>query len=84
MRSTIPHVTGERLYQSESESDSIVPGTPEWYDWLEQHTAFTFVDAAGTFTARKSMLRAPEVPTGKRITGVKASSTVSTWDTRIR
>ena len=57
MRSTIPHVTGERLYQSESESDPIVLGTPEWYDWLEQHTAFTFVDAAGTFTARKSMLR---------------------------
>ena len=57
MRSTIPHVTGDRLYQSESESDPIVLGTPAWYDWLEQHTAFTFVDAAETFTARKSMLR---------------------------
>jgi ATP/maltotriose-dependent transcriptional regulator MalT len=56
MRSTIPNVTGERLYQSESENDPIVLGTPEWYDWLDQHTAFTFIDAASTFTARKSML----------------------------
>jgi ATP/maltotriose-dependent transcriptional regulator MalT len=53
---TIPHVTGDRLYRSETESGPIVLGTPEWYDWLEQHTAFTFVDAAGPFTARKSML----------------------------
>jgi LuxR family maltose regulon positive regulatory protein len=57
MPSTIPYVMDERLYRSENESDPIVLGTPEWYDWLEQHTAFTFVDAAGTFTARKSMLR---------------------------
>jgi LuxR family maltose regulon positive regulatory protein len=57
MRSTIPHVKGERLYRSETESDPIVVGTPEWYDWLEQHTAFTFVDQIGTFSARKSMLR---------------------------
>ena len=57
MRSTIPKVMGSRLYQSEIERDPIVLGTPEWYSWLEQHTAFTFVDATGTFTARKSMLR---------------------------
>ena len=57
MRSTIPHVTGERLYHSEDGRDPIALGTPEWYDWLEQHTAFTFVDEVGTFTARKSMLR---------------------------
>src|SRR5947209_17225756 len=56
MRSTIPKVTGGRLYRYEAESDSIVLGTPEWFDWLEQHTAFTFVDSVGTFTARKSML----------------------------
>ncbi len=53
----LPSVKGERLYRSETERDPIVVGTPAWYDWLEQHTAFTFVDAAGTFTARKSMLR---------------------------
>ena len=57
MRSTIPNVTGERLYRSETEDDPIVLGTPAWYDWLEQHAAFTFVDQTGTFTARKSMLR---------------------------
>src|SRR6266496_2065679 len=57
MRPTLPSVKGERLYRSETEGDSIVVGTPEWYDWLEQHTSFTFVDAAGTFTARKSILR---------------------------
>ena len=60
MRFTTPHVTGGRLNRSEAQSDSIVVGTPAWYDWLEQHTAFTFVDVAGTFTARKSMLRTGE------------------------
>ncbi len=53
----LPRVKGERLYQSETERDPIVVGTPAWYDWLEQHTAFTFVDQNGTFTARKSILR---------------------------
>jgi LuxR family transcriptional regulator, maltose regulon positive regulatory protein len=56
MRSTIPNVMGERLYRTETESDPIVLGTTEWYDWLEQHTAFSFVAAVGTFTARKSIL----------------------------
>ena len=83
MRFTTPNVTGGRLYRLDAESDPIVLGTPEWYDWLEQHTAFTFVDAAGTFKARKSMLR-----TGgsywKHTAHVKASSTVSTWDTHMR
>lgn len=53
----LPRVKGERLYRSETERDPIVVGAPAWYDWLEQQTAFTFVDAAGTFTARKSILR---------------------------
>jgi LuxR family transcriptional regulator, maltose regulon positive regulatory protein len=57
MRSTIPRVTSEHLYRSETERDPILVGTPAWYDWLEQHTAFTFVDAVGSFTVRKSMLR---------------------------
>jgi ATP/maltotriose-dependent transcriptional regulator MalT len=56
MHSTIPKVTDGRLYLSEAQSDSIAVGTPEWFDWFEQHTAFTFVDPVGTFTARKSML----------------------------
>jgi len=57
MRSTTPKVAGSRLYRSETESDPIVLGTSAWYGWLEQHATFTFVDATGTFTARKSMLR---------------------------
>ena len=57
MQKTIPHVTGDRLDRAETKSDPIILGTPEWYDWLEQNAAFTFVDAEGTFTARKSMMR---------------------------
>ena len=57
MRSTTPKVMGSQLYRSETASDPIVLGTPEWYEWLEQNAAFTFVDPTGTFTARKSMLR---------------------------
>jgi ATP/maltotriose-dependent transcriptional regulator MalT len=56
MRFTTPHVTLGRLYLSDDQSSSIVVGTPAWYDWLEQQTAFIFNDAEGTFTARKSML----------------------------
>ena len=57
MRRAIPSVKGERLYQSETDRDPIVVGTPVWYEWLEHHDAFTFVDRVGTFTARKSILR---------------------------
>jgi LuxR family maltose regulon positive regulatory protein len=46
-----------QLYRSETENEPIVLGTPEWFDWLALHDAFTFVDAEGTFTARKSILR---------------------------
>ncbi len=56
MRPTLPSVKGERLYRSETERDPIVVGTPAWYDWLEQQSAFTFVDHALTFSARKSVL----------------------------
>ncbi len=57
MRATIPRVQGGRLSQPETEGDPIVVGTAAWYDWLEQHPAFTFVDQTATFTARKSILR---------------------------
>src|SRR5205085_11106842 len=47
-------VVGGRIYQSELSGTSIVVGTLAWYDWLEQHTAFTFVDRIfGFFLARK-------------------------------
>jgi LuxR family maltose regulon positive regulatory protein len=57
MRRTIPSVKNGQLYQSETDSDPIVVGTPVWYEWLEHHDSFAFVDRAGTFTARKSLLR---------------------------
>jgi LuxR family transcriptional regulator, maltose regulon positive regulatory protein len=57
MRKKIPRVEGGRLFQSESEVDPILVGTPAWYDWLGQQSTFTFVDQALTFTARKSVLR---------------------------
>ena len=57
MHHVLPSVKGGCFYPSESEDDPILVGTPAWYDWLEHHAAFTFVDAAGTFTARKSFLR---------------------------
>ena len=57
MQRTKPTVKNGMLYQSESDSDLMVVGTPEWYAWLEHHDSFAFVDRAGTFTARKSMLK---------------------------
>jgi len=53
MQRTMPTVKDGRLYQSETDSNPIVVGTPAWYDWLEHHTAFTFADQVGTFHARK-------------------------------
>jgi LuxR family transcriptional regulator, maltose regulon positive regulatory protein len=52
MQRTIPLVEGGRLYHSEI-ANPIVVGTPAWYDWLEQHTSFLFVDRDSIFTARK-------------------------------
>ena len=57
MHQIIPRVEGGRLFQSASEVDPILIGTPAWYDWLEQQSSFTFVDHGLTFMARKSMLR---------------------------
>jgi hypothetical protein len=28
-------------------------GTPSWYDWLQEHTSFLFVDHVGAMTIRK-------------------------------
>ena len=57
MHQKFPRVEGGRLFQSASEGDPILVGTPAWYDWLEQQSSFTFVDQALTYTAHKSMLR---------------------------
>jgi LuxR family transcriptional regulator, maltose regulon positive regulatory protein len=51
---TNARVKGGKLYQAQTESHLIVVGTPGWFDWLEQHRAFLFVDRACSFTAYKS------------------------------
>ncbi len=54
MQRTTASVKGGRLYQSERDREPIVVGTSAWYDWLEHHTVYSFVDRVGAFTARKS------------------------------
>jgi LuxR family maltose regulon positive regulatory protein len=54
MHRIIAQVGGGRLYQLSIKADPIVVGTPAWYDWLEQNTAFLFTDRMGSFTACKS------------------------------
>src|SRR5690349_9224519 len=53
MHRTRPTVKGGRLYQMEKESVPIDVGTPSWYDWLEEHTSFLFVDHVGAVIVRK-------------------------------
>src|SRR5215471_5336902 len=54
MYQTISRVEGGRLYQLDRRSDPIVVGTPAWFEWLEQHAAFTFADhLSGYFIAHK-------------------------------
>ena len=57
MRRAIPRVEDGVLYQPDTQSEPILIGTPAWYEWLEQQSAFTFVDHALSFTAHKSVLR---------------------------
>jgi LuxR family transcriptional regulator, maltose regulon positive regulatory protein len=51
---TMPTVRRGRLYQMERESVPIDVGTPSWYNWLEEHTSFLFVDHVGAVTVRKN------------------------------
>jgi LuxR family transcriptional regulator, maltose regulon positive regulatory protein len=53
MQRTIPSVEGGRLYHSETGAEPIVVGTSAWYDWLEHHASFLFVDRGDGFTAHK-------------------------------
>src|SRR5215472_1902989 len=54
MQRTIAFVQSGRLYQPVTGNDPIVVGTPTWFEWLEQHAAFTFVDhPSGYFMANK-------------------------------
>jgi len=53
MQRTFPSVQGGRFYQSETESEPILVGSPAWYDWLEHHSSFVFNDRIGGFRAYK-------------------------------
>ncbi|HEY7419163.1 MAG TPA: hypothetical protein VH593_28530, partial [Ktedonobacteraceae bacterium] len=55
MYRTISYVEDEQLYQHGLKSDHpIIVGTSAWFEWLEQHSAFTFVDHfSGYFEAHK-------------------------------
>jgi len=53
MRRTMPTVKRGQLYQMESESVPIDVGTSSWYNWLEEHSSFLFVDHAGAVIVRK-------------------------------
>src|SRR5690349_2974325 len=49
-----PMVSGGRLYQRGRENVPIDVGTSPWYNWLEEHTSFLFVDHVGAVTVRKN------------------------------
>jgi hypothetical protein len=50
----MPTVRKGRLYQMGRESVPIDVGTPSWYDWLEKHSSFLFVDHVGAVIVRKN------------------------------
>jgi ATP/maltotriose-dependent transcriptional regulator MalT len=50
----MPRVKSGRLYQLDRESVPIDVGTPSWYNWLEEHTSFLFVDHVGAVMVRKN------------------------------
>lgn len=52
MGRNLPTVHGDVVVGAATGS-ALVVGTAEWYTWLEHASAFAFVDAAGTLTARK-------------------------------
>src|SRR6266702_3764443 len=50
---TRPTVKSGRLYQMGREGVPIDVGSSSWYDWLEEHTSFLFVDHGSAVTVRK-------------------------------
>jgi DNA-binding CsgD family transcriptional regulator len=49
MLRTFSYVESGWFYQPMTGADPIIVETPAWFDWLEHHSAFTFVDPVGTF-----------------------------------
>lgn len=41
------------LYQESGQTRGLLVESPEWYDWLETASSFTFESSQGSFTARK-------------------------------
>ncbi len=60
MYRSVPYVEWGVLYQSENNIDTILVGTPAWYDWLEHNTAFVFTDPTASFIVEKSSSISPE------------------------
>ena len=54
MYRTNAYVKSGTLYQSQTEGNPIVVGSTAWFDWLEHHRAFLFLDRKGRFTACKT------------------------------
>ncbi len=54
MQRTLAHIQGGRLYEPGQQKEPIDVGTAAWFDWLEQNSAFTFIDPTSTFSVYKS------------------------------
>jgi len=54
MQRILPTVVSGWLSQPMTGTAPIAVGTPAWFVWLEQHSAFTFVDPLGTLIVNKS------------------------------
>ena len=53
MGHTRARVDGAMLVAAANDAAPILVGTPAWFAWLEDATAFTFSSPSGSFTARK-------------------------------
>ena len=53
MGHTRARVDGATLAAAANDAAPILVGTPAWFAWLEDATAFTFTSPSGSFTARK-------------------------------
>ena len=53
MGHTRARVDGATLVAAANDAAPILVGTPAWFAWLEDATAFTFTSPSGSFTARK-------------------------------
>ena len=62
-----PTVQGEALvYHQGGQEQVLTVGTAAWFAWLETASTFSFVSAAGNFTARREVVDAiaPQVQNG--------------------